>query len=65
MRIPEKSITFCCSNEGRGLSTVSAIKSQTSGRNNGRRPTGLSPLWPDVCDLFANTVLKPSPLLLL
>ena len=41
-----------CSNKGQGLSTVSANKSQISGRNNGRSPIGWSPLWPDVCDLF-------------
>ena len=54
-----------CSNKGCGLSTVSANKSETSGRNNGRNPIGLSPLSPDVCDLFVDTVLKPSLLLLL
>ena len=60
-------VTFepLCINKGRGLSTVSANKSQTSGQNNGRRPIGLSPLWPDVCNLFNDAVLKPSPLLLL
>ena len=52
------------SNEGLGLSAISANKSQTSGHN-GLSPTGLHPLFhPEVCDLFANTLLKPSPLLL-
>ena len=56
---------YYCNNKGRGLSTVSANKSQTSGRNNGRIPIGRSPLWPDFCGLFDDTVLKPCPLLLL
>ena len=42
------------------MSTVSACKSQTSNHNG----LGLCPLWPDACDLFADTVLKPRPLLL-
>ena len=31
---------FECSSKGRSLSVVSANKSQTSGRNNGRSPIG-------------------------
>ena len=46
------------------MSTVSLNKSQTSGHN-GLSPVGLRPLFrPEVCDLFADTVLKPRPLLL-
>ena len=51
--------------KGRGLSIISANKSQTFRQNNGQSLIGLSPLWPDVCDLIADTILKPSPLLLL
>ena len=40
---------ICCSNKGQGLSTASANKSENSWRNNG----------------LTDTVLKPSPLLLL
>ena len=43
---------------------VAANKSQTSSHN-GLSPIGLRPLFrPEFCDLFANTVLKPRPLLL-
>ena len=46
------------------MSTVSANKTQTYGHN-GLNPIGLHPLFhPEVCDLFAETVLKSHPLLL-
>ena len=46
------------------MSTVLSNKSQTSGHN-GVSPIGLRPLFQaEVCDLFADTVLKPRPLLL-
>ena len=46
------------------MSTVSANKSQTSGHN-GLSPSVLRPLFrPQVCDLFADTILKLRPLLL-
>ena len=52
------------SNKGLGFHIVLVNKSQSSGHN-GLSPTGLRPLFrSEVCDLFANTILKPCPLLL-